>query len=175
VHDTPVTTDPLDDLARIVDDAARRMLAMTDLEASRPRAPGRWMPREIVGHLIDSAVNNQGRFVRARLQDDLIFPGYDQDGWVRVQQYRDRSWPELVGIWRASNLQILALIRATPPAERDRPRARHNLHEIGFQPLPEGADATLGFMMRDYVLHLQHHLRQVFATSTSPSPSTHPT
>jgi len=46
--------------------------------ASRP-APGKWSQKEIIGHLIDSASNNHGRFVRAQLQDDLIFAGYDQD------------------------------------------------------------------------------------------------
>ena len=39
----------------------------------RPR-PGGWSAREIVGHLIDSASNNHGRFVRAALDDNLDAP-----------------------------------------------------------------------------------------------------
>ncbi len=35
-------------------------------EATRMRpGPGKWCPREIIGHLIDSASNNHQRFVRA--------------------------------------------------------------------------------------------------------------
>ena len=45
-------------------------------EATRRRPePGKWSPREIIGHLIDSASNNHQRFVRSQFQDDLVFPG----------------------------------------------------------------------------------------------------
>src|SRR6185503_3729287 len=74
----------VDSFDRIVVEAAARLRAITDDAASTRPAPGKWSPKEIVGHLIDSAVNNQARFVRAQLQDDLIFPGYDQDAWVHV-------------------------------------------------------------------------------------------
>jgi len=148
------------DLRALVDDAAARLMSIGEA-AARPRAPGKWSPKQIVGHLIDSAINNHARFVRAQLQDDLIFPGYDQDAWVRVQRYHERAWPDLVEAWRTYNHQIAEVMRAAAPAEVDRPRARHNLDQIGFQSLPAGEPATLGFLMRDYVAHLHHHLRQI--------------
>ena len=151
----------IDQLTKVVDEAAPRLLQMSDTAAGVRPAPGKWSPKEIIGHLIDSAVNNEARFVRAQTQDDLIFDGYDQDAWVRVQRYQDRSWPELVRTWRTYNGQIAAIMRATPARELDRVRAQHNLHAIGFQPLPSGEPPTLAFLMRDYVVHLQHHLRQV--------------
>jgi len=151
----------VDSFDRIVVEAAARLRAITDDAASTRPAPGKWSPKEIVGHLIDSAVNNQARFVRAQLQDDLVFSGYDQDGWVRVQRYDERSWPETVQAWHTFNTQIVAVIGATPAQEFSRPRERHNLHEIGFQQLPDGTPATLGFLMRDYVAHIEHHLKQV--------------
>ena len=152
----------VDSFDRIVAEAAARLHAITDDAASARSAPGKWSPKEIVGHLIDSAVNNQARFVRAQLQDDLIFPGYDQDAWVRAQRYNDHPWPELVDTWRTVNRQVAAIMRATPPRQAQRPRAQHNLDQIAFGTLPAGADATLDFLMRDYVVHLQHHLRQIF-------------
>ena len=139
------------------------MLAMSDDRAAHPLAAGKWSRKEIVGHLIDSAVNNQARFVRAQLQDDLVFDGYDQAAWVRVQRYRQREWTELVHLWRAYNEQVSAIVLATPASEMDRPRPRHNLDQIGFQPLPPATGATLGFLMRDYLAHLQHHVRQVLS------------
>jgi hypothetical protein len=151
----------IDRFLEIVDEGASRLLSIRDDVASEPRAPAKWSRKEIVGHLIDSAINNHARFVRAQMQDDLIFSGYDQDAWVRLQRYQDRSWTGLIHAWRTYNAQIAEIMRATPRVELDRPRLRHNLQEIGFRPLPPGSDATLGFLMRDYVEHLQHHLRQV--------------
>ena len=52
------------------------LLEQMSEEATRKRPqPGKWCPREIIGHLIDSASNNHQRFVRALFQDDLVFPG----------------------------------------------------------------------------------------------------
>ena len=41
-----------------------------------------------------------------------------------------------------------------------RVRASHNLKELSWQPPGNGQPATLEYFMRDYVGHLQHHLRQ---------------
>ena len=60
-----------------------------------------------------------------------------------------------------TNHQVASVMRETPAADLDRARARHNLQQIGFQPLPPDEPATLAFLMRDYVVHLQHHLRQI--------------
>ena len=74
-------------LLQVVDEAASRMMSIPEEQTGLRPAPGKWSRKEILGHLIDSAVNNQARFVRAQLQDDLVFDGYDQDAWVRVQRY----------------------------------------------------------------------------------------
>ena len=66
-------------------------MAISDEAAATPPAPGKWSPKEVIGHLIDSAINNQGRFVRAQLDRNLNFPGYEQEGWVRLQRYNDRA------------------------------------------------------------------------------------
>ena len=151
-------------LAAAVEEAAARMLAIPDDVAGRPRAPGKWSRKEIVGHLIDSAVNNQARFVRAQSQRDLVFPGYDQEAWVRVQRYQERPWLELVHAWRVYNAQVAQIMQTAAPGEIERARTPHNLDQIGFRPLPDGAAATLGFLMRDYIEHLQHHVAQVLET-----------
>lgn len=148
-----------DDLRATVRDAAERLLAMNDEDAARRPAPGKWSPKEVIGHLIDSAANNHQRFVRAGYQDDLLFQGYEQDGWVERQRYQEEPWRELVELWRAYNLHIAHVMDAVPEEERLRPRARHNLHQLAWQLVPADQPATLDYFMRDYIGHLKHHLR----------------
>jgi hypothetical protein len=150
----------LEDFRSTLADAARQLLAHSDADASRPPAPGKWSKKEIIGHLIDSACNNHGRFVRAQLQDDLIFDGYDQERWVEVQRYRERSWTDLVRLWQAYNLHIVWVMETADAAALTRPRARHNLDDLAWQTVSRSEPTTLEYFMRDYVAHLKHHLRQ---------------
>ena len=131
-------------------------------EATRHRpAPGKWCPREIIGHLIDSASNNHQRFVRALFQDDLVFPGYEQDAWVSAQRYREAPWDELLALWRSFNLHIARVMEAAPAEQRLRERAHHNLDELAWKAVSRDEPATLDYFMADYVAHLQHHLGQI--------------
>lgn len=150
-------TELLDAVAR----AEPRLLDLDDDASARRPGPGRWSPREIVGHLIDSASNNHQRFVRAQGRDDLIFEGYAQDDWVAVQRYQDAPWRDLVALWVLFNRHLARVMAAVPEPLRTRERLRHNLHQLAWQPLPETQPATLDYFMRDYVAHLQHHLRQI--------------
>ena len=148
-------------LLLVVEHAAPRLLALDDAANTRRPAPGKWSPREIVGHLVDSASNNHQRFVRAQLQDDLIFPGYAQDDWVAAQRYEDASWRELVELWAAFNRHLGRVMTVMPDDVRLRPRPGHNLHEIAFRAVQQDQPATLDYFMRDYVEHLEHHLHQI--------------
>jgi DinB family protein len=151
----------LTDFTETVDDAANRLLAMADEKSARKPAPGKWSPKEIIGHLIDSAANNHSRFVRAQAGNDLVFEGYDQDAWVRVQRYQERSWPDLVRLWRMYNHHLAAVMASADPAALVRPRTRHNLDQIAWQPVEPDQPATLEYFMRDYAAHMKHHLRQI--------------
>ena len=149
------------ELLEAIHDADPALREMSE-ERSRLRpGPGKWCPREIIGHLIDSASNNHQRFVRAQFQDDLVFSGYEQDAWVSMQRYRDAPWEELIALWYNFNLHIARIMQLVPKDERERPRARHNLDEIAWNPVHRDQPATLDYFMKDYVAHLKHHLTQI--------------
>jgi hypothetical protein len=151
--------------ARRLVDALQRatpaLLALDDVATSRRPAPGKWSPREIIGHLVDSASNNHQRFVRTRDRDDLVVEGYEQDAWVAAQHYQDASWTELVLLWMTYNRHLARVMTATPAADRDRQRHTHNLHLRAYRPVAADRAVTLDYFMNDYVDHLEHHLRQV--------------
>jgi hypothetical protein len=150
----------LADFRQTVNHATDRLLTYSDDEAGSRPAPGKWSRKEIIGHLIDSASNNHGRFVRAQLQDDLIFAGYDQEAWVRAQRYQERSWADLVWLWRAFNHHIATVMETADPHAVTRPRARHNLDQLAWRSVSSLRSTTLEYFMCDYVDHLKHHLRQ---------------
>jgi hypothetical protein len=151
----------IDELLRTIDEAGAEFRdADTDAAARRPAAGG-WSPKELVGHLIDSAAINHQRFVRARWQDDLVFAGYAQDRWVDAQQYQSGPWVELVLLWQEYNRHLARVMASTPAAVLFREHGTHNLHEIAWRTVPVSVPATLDYFMRDYVGHLQHHVAQI--------------
>ncbi len=117
--------------------------------------------------LIDSALNNHQRFVRAQLTEDLVCPTYDQEQFVRVQRYNDAPWSELLPLFLLFNEHIARVMEATPANVRTMPRVRHNLHRVAFRELPATEPATLEYFMEDYVVHLEHHLSQILSKGTA--------
>jgi hypothetical protein len=128
-----------------------RLAKLGEDPASQPRAPGKWSPKEILGHLIDSASNNHQRLVRAQLVSELRGPGYDQAGWVASQQYAQLAWSDLIELWSAYNRHLAHVIAVIP-------------EERGETPCYIGDDppVTLRYVALDYVGHIHHHLRQIF-------------
>jgi hypothetical protein len=137
-------------LLSVVERARRVLEAVSEENAGARRIAGGWSSKEIVGHLIDSASNNHQRFVRAALEGGLVWPGYDQNGCVRVQGFQQAPWPMLIDVWGSMN-QLLAHILAHLPAEAAQARCR-----IGSD-----TEMSLEELARAYVAHLEHHLDQL--------------
>ena len=153
--------DFLNDFRQTIETASNQLIQITPEHSQLPRAVGKWSPKEIIGHLIDSASNNHQRFVRAQFTDDLVFSGYEQEGWVRVQNYQGEEWTELVQLWRSYNQHILHLISRVPEETRMKLRYKHNLHQLASESLSEAEPVTLDWFMRDYVDHMKKHLKQI--------------
>jgi len=124
-----------------------------DITENRP-TPDSWSPKEIIGHLIDSASNNHQRFVRLQIQDGLIFPDYGQDNekWVRAQQYQEKDWTELLSLWQHFNFHLAWIIQTVSPDV---------LNHIWR--LDDNTQVSLRDLMIDYLRHLKAHVDQVNA------------
>jgi len=144
-------------LARTLETELPHLRAVADGPATavpnRPSGSG-WSQREELGHLLDSAVNNHARIVRALLEPAYEGPGYEQEGWVAAHRYREIPWTELVDAWHVHNRILLPLIAGIPEAKLATPC------KVGG-----AAPVTLGFLIDDYVLHMQHHLDKVLRRS----------
>lgn len=123
---------------------------ITENEAGKRPLPGKWSKKEILGHLIDSACNNQQKFVRTMAGEHLDFVGYKQNHWVDSQKYNKKNWKELIVFWQTYNLHISHII------ENVETEVLTNTITI-----EEAGPFTLEFIMKDYLEHLKHHLKQI--------------
>ena len=142
-------------LASTVKSAEPILRKVSEAESAVSVLKGGWSRKQVIGHLIDSASNNHQRFVRAALQGSLEFPGYDQDGCVRVDAAQSAPWPLLVTLWTNYNL-YLAHVIARLPADKLEAKCR-----IG-----EDTPVTLKFLAEDYLRHILHHLGQIGAAAS---------
>lgn len=70
-----------------VDSAYKALQTISEQDGLRTFREGGWSRKEILGHLIDSALNNHQRFVRAALESRYEGPAYAQTGWVNMHGY----------------------------------------------------------------------------------------
>ncbi len=124
--------------------------AVSENDASARPDRDKWSKKEILGHLVDSACNNQQKFVRTMAGSGINFVGYQQNHWVDSQKYGDARWLELIDFFNAYNLHIAHII------EHVEPELLANTITID-----SSGPFTLEFIMKDYVEHLVHHIKQV--------------
>ncbi|MGA3028490.1 MAG: DinB family protein [Bryobacteraceae bacterium] len=124
--------------------------AIEDQVAATPVREGAWSRKQELGHLIDSATNNHVRFVRASLEPEFHGPSYDGDGWVARHGYRELPWATLVDFWERYNRLLVELV-ARIPEERLATRCV----------VAASAPVTLGFLIEDYIAHMQHHVDHI--------------
>jgi hypothetical protein len=163
--------DALEDFRMAIETGAERLSSLSEAQSEERGAPDKWSPKEIVGHLIDSAANNHQRFVRAQFQDHLVFPGYAQEEWVAAQHYQQASWPLLVGLWKMYNLHLLHTVSHIPSHQLTKLHREHSLDKIAWKVLSASEPATLEYLIRDYIGHMKHHLRQIFTERDAPATS----
>jgi hypothetical protein len=139
-------------LQRAIVEEEPRLRAISDSSAAAGPPGDAWSKKQELGHLIDSATNNRVRFIRAALDGQFVGPSYDGCGWVEMGGYRAMPWSDLIGLWKALNQALSAVLERIPP-ERLSAECR-----IGEHPA-----ATLEFVIDDYILHMQHHLDHILA------------
>jgi hypothetical protein len=109
----------------------------------------KWSKQEIVGHLIDSAANNHQRFIRIQYEHAPKIV-YDQDAWNRLNNYNALPMEQVIHFWESYNRHLVEVMKNIPEA---------NLTRTGIT----SEEYTLQWLIDDYVVHLEYHMRQVVA------------
>lgn len=113
--------------------------------------PEKWSKKEILGHLIDSGINNLQRFTEVQFEDlPYKVRKYNQDILVQANNYNHADKEEIVQLWLSINYRIVAVIE-----QLDDKQLAYAV-DTG-----EGELKNLMFLIKDYVEHLEHHLNQI--------------
>ena len=123
----------------------------TDSHLAQKPSSGKWSKKEILGHLIDSGINNLQRFTEIQFEDKPYkIRKYKQSELVEANNYQNANIAEISNLWLALNHRILALIKDQTE------------NTLTFKiEIEEGEFSDLKFLITDYVDHLEHHLKQI--------------
>jgi hypothetical protein len=74
-------------------------------------SPGKWSKKEILGHLVDSGINNLQRFTEIQFEaKPYKIRRYDQDALVKANDYQNADINEIKNFLLAINTRIINLI-----------------------------------------------------------------
>ncbi|RYG31496.1 MAG: DinB family protein [Chitinophagaceae bacterium] len=139
-------------LAMFIDTVRELFQHLTDSELLVRPKPGKWSKKEILGHLVDSAINNLKRFTEIQfLPSPYQLRPYRQEELVVVNQYQHLPLEHLLMLWKMLNQQILYVIENVPSEKLN----------LTWQVENENDLYHLDFLIADYVAHLGHHIDQV--------------
>ena len=138
-------------LLSAINEAKEKFKALSESDWSFKKSPANWSKKEVLGHLLDSAANNHIRFVRAQLMEkEFVGLGYEQDFFVKLNHYQERSAGELIELWAVYNRHIAHVIKHVDASKLD------IICKIG-----DSEPVTLLFVIEDYIEHIKHHLKQI--------------
>ncbi|QXU48555.1 DinB family protein [Chryseobacterium sp. D764] len=138
-------------LKNIIDAELQRFQNIPEEEWSYKSSQEKWSKKEIIGHLCDSALTNIRRFVVTQYKENENIV-YDQNIWVKAQNYQNVPTLDLIDLWKSLNYQIVHVVENIPDEALQRTCDTTKTESQVF---------TLEFIINDYVDHLQHHLKAI--------------
>jgi len=145
-------TQTIEKLQQLLNMGAAYFMSNSELEYSKKETPEKWSKKEILGHLIDSGINNLQRFTEIQFKPKPFkIVSYDQNQLVIANNYQNADTEDLIDFWIAINERIMKIMTF---------QTEETLaYQIEFK---DGTLSDLMFLMQDYVDHMEHHLDQVF-------------
>ena len=132
------------ELDSLIDHFFDQLKKIPEDKFSNKPLPNKWSKKEITGHLIDSAENNIRRFIKARYEDNPSIK-YDQDMWVRINNYQHQPSENVIQLWYLLNKQIVTILNNTPGEHSQR----------------KSTEQTIEWLAKDYIVHMKHHMHVV--------------
>jgi len=133
-------------LARQIDETLAFYRAVTEEQSRTRYAPGKWSAKQVMGHMSDTERVFQYRAAAFARGDQNRLPGFEQDEWMAMAAFEDRSWSSLIDELKAVRGSSVALFRHIPEDGLDR-RGTASDNPVTVR--------ALGYMIAG---HERHHL-----------------
>lgn len=85
--------------------------SLTEQQQLHRYAPGKWSPREILGHLSDCERVFQYRALSFARADATDLPGFEENDWAMASNAHDRPIPELLHEFKSVRMATISLAK----------------------------------------------------------------
>jgi uncharacterized damage-inducible protein DinB len=101
-------------MTRQIAEVEELFLPVDDARGREPYAPGKWSPKEVLGHLSDTERIFAYRLLRFARGDRTPLPSFDENAYVPAAYFNERSVRSLVEEFKAVRQSTLALVQSLP-------------------------------------------------------------
>lgn len=103
--------DPVAVMASQIDVTAALLRGLSEADARKRYAPGKWSVKEVVGHLADTERIMAYRALRIARGDETPLPGFDENTYVPPAKFDARPLADLIGDLFTVRAATVALFR----------------------------------------------------------------
>ena len=138
-------------LVNLIDRISEYVFVSSEDKMSRKVDPKKWSKKEILGHLIDSGINNIQRFTEIQFEKrPYQFKSYCQDELVQANNYQGAETKDILDLLIAINKRIIDIIKLQTDETLN--------YEIVTT---ENVEFNLKYLIEDYIKHFEHHTKQI--------------
>jgi uncharacterized protein (TIGR03083 family) len=105
-------SDPVGVLTSQIDVTAGLLRGVSEADALKRYAPGKWSVKEVVGHLTDTERIMAYRALRIARGDETPLPGFDEKAYVPPAKFDARPLADLVADFRTVRNATLGLFKS---------------------------------------------------------------
>ncbi|GAB1858649.1 DinB family protein [Flavobacteriaceae bacterium MHTCC 0001] len=140
-------------LKQLIDNGYLFISKVSEAELSKKQYSEKWSKKEILGHLVDSAIHNLQRFTEIQFKEQPYkLRKYNQNALVKANDYQHCDIKTIANLWLAINTHIINIIE-----QQTQTTLNYKIE------LETDNSCDLKFLIIDYIDHLEHHLNQIKA------------
>lgn len=137
-------------LRQLISSTQKHLEKSSDEELHFKPSRDKWSKKEILGHLVDSGINNLQRFTEIQFAPKPYYiRNYNQDELVKANHYQESELKEVLSFWMGINHRILKVIDFLSE------------DALRYEVIIEEEKSDLRFLIEDYVAHMEHHINQI--------------